>query len=157
MKNILDSLPEKSFTFNKLPSPIPPDLRPSWKIGIICLILHVLSLGNKASPKKLLTITYLLSTEERLKTLKNLEIKDLLEHKPAIRFDPSVDRAIDMGLAEQLFTLEPNKNVKLTEKGISFSKAIQKNGLLFELEKDAISHFSKKTFSERNIDILLKN
>ena len=74
----------------------------------------------------------------------------------SIRFDPSVNRAIDFGLAEGLFSLDKNKNVELTEKGRQFARKLDLNEDIFSDEKNFLRQFKKNDFSESVVDQLIR-
>lgn len=72
-----------------------------------------------------------------------------------IRFDPLLDKAISLGLAEGLFSLDSAKSVVLTQKGLLLSNMIYKDATLFVYEKEFIKHYNKSEFSDKNIDQIL--
>ena len=73
----------------------------------------------------------------------------------SIRFDPLLDRAISLGLAEGIFTLDAAKSVALTNKGTLLTNKIYKDSTLFVFEKEFIENYSKSEFSDKKIDQIL--
>lgn len=116
---LLTQKPESDPKFTYRGSPIPPEIRPIWKISIIVLMLFKLCRSKKASPKKILVICSLMSSHKKMKLL--LEDPTLNNALIEVRLDPSVDRAIDLGLGERLFVLDELKNIQLAERGGGFS------------------------------------
>lgn len=82
------------------------------------------------------------------------EVQDLFS-AVNVRFDPLVDRAIDLGLGEGIFGLEPSKSVKLSSKGQEFAKAIDADKEVFVKEKEFMGNFSKSFFTDTVIDKLI--
>ncbi|MEK9496142.1 hypothetical protein V2H77_06710 [Photorhabdus sp. P32] len=72
-----------------------------------------------------------------------------------IRFDPLLDRAISLGIAEGILELDTAKSITLTNKGDLFSKKIYKDDTMFILEKSFVENFNKLEFSDKKIDHLL--
>ncbi|HCD6033181.1 TPA: hypothetical protein NDT46_004942, partial [Enterobacter hormaechei] len=73
----------------------------------------------------------------------------------SIRFDPLLDKAISLGLAEGIFSLDAAKSVVLTDKGTLLSNKIYKDSSLFVFEKEFIENYSKSEFSDKKIDQIL--
>ena len=151
---LLTQKPEKSPKFIYRGTPIPPEIRPIWKISLIALILFKLCRAEKASPKKILVVCSLVSSHKKMKLL--VEDPTLNESQIEVRLDPSVDRAIDIGLGEKLFKLDELKNIQLTERGANFSRRIMADSELFLEEKCFMSNFNKNFFSDSFINRLLE-
>lgn len=74
----------------------------------------------------------------------------------SVRFDPSVNRAIDLGIGEGIFAIDDSKKIFLTDKGKNFVKKIDQESSVFELEKKFLSQFSKNDISETLIEKIVK-
>jgi hypothetical protein len=155
MMDIFDTPPKKTMTFNHRGTPIDPELRPLWRISIITLILFKLCSGNKANSKKIQVLYSLVASEKKRNSykssIKNPNSTSIIN----IRFDPLVDRAVDMGLGEMIFLLDDAKSIKLTEKGLAFAKRIDKDCNIFIIEKDFLSLFTKSYFNDAIINALI--
>lgn len=148
--NLLEETPEK-MTFNSTGSPVEPELRPIWRISLLAIILNKLCRGSSASLKKMQVLYSLIaSADKRSRYFSEGAFSDI-----NIRFDPLLDKAISLGLAEGLFSLDTAKSVVLTNKGTLLSKKIYKDSTLFILEKEFIENYSKSEFSDKKIDQIL--
>ncbi|MBY8291492.1 hypothetical protein KW537_14435 [Vibrio fluvialis] len=150
--DILDTAPKNGITFNYRGSHIDPELRPLWRISLLILILMKLCSGSKANSKKLQALYSLVASEKKrhFYTTDNTEQQSL-----NIRFDPLVDRAIDLGVGHYLFELDGSKSVTLTAKGAAFGKRIEKDENIFILEKSFMNNFKKSHFTDKRINSLI--
>ncbi|QDX29483.1 hypothetical protein [Dickeya poaceiphila] len=150
--DLLKVTPEK-MTFNSTGSPVEPELRPIWRISLLTIILNKLCRGSSASLKKIQVLYSLIaSADKRSRYLSEGAFSDI-----SIRFDPLLDKAISLGLAEGVFSLDTAKSVVLTNKGTLLSKKIYKDSTLFVFEKEFIENYSKSEFSDKKIDQILYN
>ncbi len=72
-----------------------------------------------------------------------------------IRFDPSLDRAIDFGIAESLLALDSANNVELTDAGTRFADRILADKEVFVTERSFLTQFKKSDFTESVIEKLV--
>ncbi|MCO1669130.1 hypothetical protein [Pseudomonas aeruginosa] len=150
--NILDTIPNR-VVFRQTGTPVEPEFRPLWRISLIALILLKLSAGNKAGVKKIQVLSSLVSSHEKRKNYFS-EFQDLFS-AVNVRFDPLVDRAINIGLGEGIFELEPSKSIKLSTRGLAFAKSIDSDEEVFAEEKEFMQNFSKPFFTDTIIDKLI--
>ena len=153
--DIFDTPPKKTMTFEYRGAPIDPELRPLWRISLISTILLKLCSGNKANSKKLQTLYSLISSQKKRQAYK----KSITEGDSStiinIRFDPLVDRAVDMGIGEKLFILDDAKSIKLSNKGLAFANKIITDNNIFTIEKEFINSFKKSHFNDNTINKLI--
>lgn len=148
--DILKETPEK-MTFNSTGSPVDPELRPIWRISLLTIILNKLCRGSSSSLKKMQVLYSLISsTDKRSRYSSEGACADI-----NIRFDPLLDKAISLGLAEGVFSLDAAKSVVLTDKGALLSNKIYNDSTLFIFEKEFIENYSKSDFSDKKIDQIL--
>lgn len=148
--DILKETPEK-MTFNSIGSPIEPELRPIWRISLLAIILKKLCRGSSANLKKMQVLYSLISSaDKRVRYFSEGAYGDI-----NIRFDPLLDKAISLGLAEGVFSLDSAKSIVLTNKGVALSNKIYKDPTLFVFEKEFIEKYSKSEFSDKKIDQIL--
>ena len=148
--DILKEIPEK-MTFNSNGSPVEPELRPIWRISLLTIILNKLCRGSSSSLKKMQVLYSLISSaDKRARYFSEGAYADI-----SIRFDPLLDKAISLGLAEGIFSLDAAKSVVLTDKGTLLSNKIYKDSSLFVFEKEFIENYSKSEFSDKKIDQIL--
>ena len=72
-----------------------------------------------------------------------------------IRFDPLVDRAVDIGVGKRILWLDEAKSIKLTDSGLAYANRIIVEKDIFMPEKAFIGHFSKSHFSDKTINKLI--
>lgn len=151
--NLLDIVPKKA-VFRQTGTPVEPELRPVWRISLIALILSLLSSGNKANIKKIQVLCSLISSADKRQQYFS-PTKDLFDNFN-LRFDPLVDRAIDLGIGEKIFELDSSKSIKLTKKGQEFAKKIESDREVFINEKGFILKFKKSFFTDEVINRLIE-
>lgn len=154
MKNLEDK--QESFTLRRIGTPIEPEMRPLWKIGLISLILHHVSRSSKASSTKILALCSVLCSKKKAPLFEQIMNGDMPVESLSVRFDPSVNRAIDLGIGEGIFAIDDSKKIFLTDKGKNFVKKIDQESSVFELEKKFLSQFSKNDISETLIEKIVK-
>ncbi|HGS4800661.1 TPA: hypothetical protein ACMDRB_000930 [Vibrio cholerae] len=150
--DILDTAPKNGITFNYLGSHLDPELRPLWRISLLILILMKLCSGNKANSKKLQALYSLVASEKKRLFYSSDSTKQQFLN---IRFDPLVDRAIDLGVGHSLFELDDSKSVVLTAKGSAFGKRVDSDKDIFILEKNFMNNFNKSHFTDKRINSLI--
>ena len=150
--DILDITPKKGITFNYRGSHLDPELRPLWRISLLILILMKLCSGNKANSKKLQALYSLVASEKKRHIYSSKRNNNVSLN---IRFDPLVDRAIDMGVGYGLFNLDDAKSIILTSKGTDFGKRVEKDSNIFIVEKDFMNKFKKSHFTDKRINSLI--
>lgn len=150
--DILDTIPKK-VVFRQRGTPIEPEMRPLWRMALISLILLNLSSGLKSGSKKIQVLCSLISSPEKMESYFSGS-KDLF-FRHNVRFDPLVDRAIDLGLAEHIFELEPSKSIKLSNKGLVFANTINADTEVFVKEKEFMKKFNKSFFTDQVIEKII--
>ena len=118
--------------FRKKNIPIPSGYRPLYKISLILLVLFYCSKGKKASLLKLQFFLWALkSVNNHEKFLSILSNQDSLN---IWGLDPTVLRAINFGVAEQLLEHQ-SSNIKLSSKGKILIEVIIQHEDVFTIEK----------------------
>ena len=150
--DILDSQPMNGIAFNYRGAPVDPELRPLWRIALIVIILFKVCSGNKANSKKIQALYALVSSDRK----RNIYIGNHHGYEMLnIRFDPLVDKAIDLGVGHGLFEIDNAKSVALTKRGISFAKRIELDVDVFIYEKDFMNKFKKSHFNDECINKMI--
>jgi hypothetical protein len=152
MKSLLANI-DVPFTFRERATPLPGDLRPAWRIGLVLLIL-LNSRGKKATLQKL----HLLSSacQHRHIRVSLLRYLDGEAQKDEIipRVDPSLNRALNLARAEGLVEIEGGKNIKLTDPvGSNQASALMKAGDFFAEEKPFLER-CKSVVTETKVEEL---
>lgn len=153
--DIFDLVPKNGLKFNHRGTPLDPELRPLWRISLLILILSKLCSGNKANSKKIQSLYSLISSEKKRNAYLLYLVGECQSESINIRFDPLVDRAIDIGVGYGFFELDSSKRICLTTKGISFEKRIESDPNLFLIEKNYMKQFKKSHFTDQVITSLI--
>lgn len=149
--DILNVIPENGLNFNYRGTPVDPEIRTVWRVSLICIVLLNLCRGNKASVKKVQVLSSLLSSKRKMDLYLNRSGNGFLN----LRFDPFVDRAINIGIGYNVFELDAAKNIKLTALGLAYAGEIFLDSEVFSLEKEFVEKFNKNHFSDNRIDRLV--
>ncbi|PHZ60674.1 hypothetical protein CRG86_007040 [Photobacterium leiognathi] len=151
--DLFDIEPQNGIKFNYRGASVDAELRPLWRISLLALILYKLCSGNKANLKKIQVLYALVSSDKKRAAYR----RGLFSSENInIRFDPLVDRAIDIGIGEKLFAIDDAKSIKLTPKGVKFAKKIDVDTNLFILESDFINAYSKSHFNDQRINNIIQ-
>lgn len=104
-RELIDSI-KAAFVFRLQPTPVPPDLRPEWKIAVLILSLSKSGWAGRMSLKKAHVLNWAVRDDSsRELFLRMMEGDRRLEDIP-VRFDPSFNRALDFAAAEGLVSLD---------------------------------------------------
>lgn len=127
------------FTFQRRPTSIPADLRPSWRIGVVLLLMRKCCRGNKSSFGRLHVLGWgVRSRATRLALTKaangNMPLDALI-----VRVEPSLNRAVDFAIGEGLIKRLPHNRLQLTPIGVAFADDIERQDGLFATEKQLIA------------------
>lgn len=92
----------RQFTFHVRKGPLPGDLRPTWRITVLCLMLLRAGRAGSMSLKKALLLNWGVRTQRTRGTLlRMIDGQRSLQDVP-VRFDPALNRALDYAAAEKL-------------------------------------------------------
>lgn len=139
--------------FKKKNEAVSPDLRPLYKIAIICLVLYLSSNKETATLMKLQLLMWTIKSPARYKAL--VEMKEG-KGIPIIRFDPSLNRALSLAVAEKIVSFNvKNGKFTLAELGKAYAIKIMKTEDLLIEEKEFL-HNIKKSISDSLVAKSLK-
>jgi hypothetical protein len=143
-------LPKKAkvVIFTERPIPVPYNYRISYKITQIALIIKFCSGTKACSIEKIHIISNSLSTKKELGKLKNY-LNEIKGEVILARFDPSINRAIDFALAENLILRQKNGLFKLTKKGSIYINEIINDKDIFLFEKVNLEDIGLKLTEEK--------
>lgn len=141
------------FEFSARPSPLAADLRPEWRLAAIALILRK-CWGERATLRQLHVLNWAVRTARSRDAFIQMLSHARRLDDPVVRFEPSLNRALALALAENLLLREPNGTIRLTEKGSRLSEEIMSVPGCLEAEKEFLSRINGKV-TQRQIDRLL--
>ena len=123
------------FMFKRRPVPVPGDLRASWKVFLVLGILHRCCRGSRSSLKRLHVLNWAVRSPDNLRALVAALEGELDPTTVLVRFDPSLNRAIDLARGYGLVESPRGDRVVLTATGMRAVAALSKaDGLAEELE-----------------------
>lgn len=138
---------KKSFYISERKEFISCDLRPTWRISLLVIILRLVGRGNKATRNKVHIANWALKNDEHIDSyLQYTEQKK--GKRPFINLDPAMDKAIDYALYSKLVSVDNNR-IQLTPDGIEAANSLIKLEV-FEVEKSTLLQL-KPALSEEKV------
>jgi hypothetical protein len=122
-----EDLSDVSFDFTKLPTPIPAGLRPLRRIALL-LLLVAKSHGAGASWKGLQLLSWTVRDQRHADLLIALRENRDIPDRPVVRFEPILDRAIDLAVGLGLLEVKTSRALRLTEAGREVLKGVIESG-----------------------------
>lgn len=140
--------------FTSRPDPVPYNYRITYKVAQICLILHMLVKNGGCSFVKMQMVSTALTSSYDMNQLMLFANGDLPDYS-IIKFDPSVNYAIQYALVEGLMITQKDGKLKLTDRGKQYCEAIMEDTNLLLSEKKELQQLVGKV-SEKEILSLVK-
>lgn len=148
----LNKILNQPFTFARRSQLIPGELRPIWKVSLILLIFGILAKSNKCSLKKLHIANWVTKSEDHIDELKTWST-NTTAIRPDIRIEPSLDRAIELMVGDNLL-IKTNGKLEVTKLGLELFKRLDEADVL-KVEKDSLLAV-KKIMTEANVERIFK-
>ncbi|MDB5386696.1 MAG: hypothetical protein JWM11_2342 [Planctomycetaceae bacterium] len=150
------------FTFRVRPIPVPSSLRPVRRISFLVLLFNQ-CFGHKSTMLQLQVLNWAIrNTENRAQFTRFLE-GPILPGEVVVRFDPSLTRAVEFALAENLIEPAAGKAestdvpaalpLQLAEKGKAMVARLNKYEDIFVIEKQFLNSLGGK-LTRNTIDAL---
>lgn len=131
------NLIKEGIVFDAKPDAIPFNYRISYKVSLICMIIKVCCGRRGCSLVKMHMIATAVSDrkyEEKLKRYLQTQIPGTF----VIRFEPSLNRALEYALADGFIAQQVNGTYKLIDRGKVLVKEIQNDDAIFRYEKKVL-------------------
>lgn len=109
------------FRFSERPSPVLPRHRMAWGISLVALMLILCSRGQKASLQKLHVLNWAVRNEQNRATFRKFLGGIVPPGAMLVRYEPSLNRAIDFAAGEGLLDILDNGTIRLTSAGRRFA------------------------------------
>lgn len=116
---------DSPWTFSRRPSPLPADLRPAWRITVIVLALRRCCLGGKSSLARLHVLNWGVRTQLGRRNLLRAVENDIAPEALILRFEPSLNRALDLAQGLRLIAAPSGDRVHLTPVGRELVAAVE--------------------------------
>jgi len=142
------------FLFRRRPVALPADLRPSWRIGLILLLLKVCCRRGRSTLTRLHALSWGIRAEQTRSALLAVVTGSLAHNGDVIvRFDPALNRAVDFALGEQLIRRCGGSRIELAPKGDALATALEAAEEAYQTEKIFMREIKQK-FTEGLVDQL---
>ena len=123
------------FVFRRRPVSLPADLRPGWRIGLVLLLLRLCSRRGRSSLTRLQTLSWAVRTENTRAALRRVLAGVIAPDDIVVRFDPTLNRALDFALGEGLLRRCGGNRIELSPKGVQLADALAQDESAFRSEK----------------------
>ena len=136
-----EELLKNGIVFDAKPDAVPYNYRISYKVSIICLLLHKCCGRRGCSLIKMHIIASALTDSqfyEKLMRFLNANLRSEL----IVRFDPALNRALEYALSDELIVQQRNGTYKLTGKGKELAKNINDDKEVLKNEKTILEDIS---------------
>jgi hypothetical protein len=141
------------YEFVRQTDPIPASLRPQRRLALLLLLVDKCRSG-KASWKTLHLLSWTVQSPDRVALIMALRAGQDLPDRPVIRFEPALDRAIDLARGLGLLRRNANGTYEMTKEGVQGLTEINSTPVL-ELEKAALRDLGR-SFSAAEVGRLLE-
>ena len=139
--------------FTRRADPVSPDFRPERRIAV-CLLIVEKSRAGKATWKAMHVLSWALQSSKREEMLTNLRDGAGLLDVPLVRFEPALDRALDLAVGLGFLTRDGAGPFELTTTGRKALDEVRGSGVL-EREVAALAAVNGKV-SNRDVERLLE-
>lgn len=138
---LFPELRDRPYSFKHAGTAIPADRRPTWRIGLLVLLLSECSRGKKSSFIRLQALDWSVRLESGKQAMLSFLESKIASNIP-VRFDPAALRAIHFGVGFECFEFD-GRVVKLAPTGLQLAEDIRKNDL-YTSERNFMESIGKK-------------
>ncbi|MDH1679855.1 hypothetical protein [Comamonas aquatica] len=142
---------DAAFIFRRRPVALPGDLRPTWRIGLLVLLLSQCCRQQRSSLTRMHVLNWAARSEVNHADLTALIAGRLPPDQLIVRFDPACNRAIDFAIGEGLLKRVDGSRIELTESGKALAEEISKDSEVYVTEKKLAGAIKQKV-SETLVD-----
>jgi hypothetical protein len=135
-------------TFRRRPIAIPGDLRPHWQIGVILLMLWKCGRKAKASLQKIHILNWAVRDFGRQRYLLGYLDGEVGPEDVIVRYEPGLDRALRLAVAEGLVAVVGTNQLQLTPKGSAVAQQIEAGDCL-RSEKNFLGELGAQATEKR--------
>lgn len=121
--------------FHSRPAAVAADLRPTWRIGAIVLLLSKCCRNQRTSLTRLHVLSWALLSDSGRQQLSAASQGMLAPDSLVVRFEPFLNQAVDYAVGEQLIRRNGGDRIELTERGAALANDIQQVADIFVAEK----------------------
>lgn len=121
----LERLLRTDFQFRERGRSLPPEMRASWRLSMLLLVIAVGTPRGDCSPKRLHLLNWSLMSSGRREQLRRVLSFREPTYGLLIRMDPALDRAVTLAVGEGLVEHKTTGKLKITESGRDVVAAIE--------------------------------
>ncbi len=144
------------FMFRSRAIAIPPDLRPSWRAGLVLLILRNCCRDGRSSFARLHVLNWASRTRENQVALLGLLNHESKPENVVVRIEPALNRAVDLASGARLVDIVGGDRVELTDKGTIAATRIEASQNIFEIERKYLTQLGRSV-TESVVDRLFSS
>lgn len=130
------------FDFSPQPDPIPAALRPERRIPLT-LLLVAKSHGSGVNWKGLQVLNWAIRDSQHMDLLISLLNGSDIPDRPVVRFEPALDRTIDLAVGLGLLTQKPSRAFQLTPSGRQVVEQLEQSNA-FVSERQLLARLRRK-------------
>jgi hypothetical protein len=139
--------------FSRRPVDISGDLRPTWRVGLLVLLMKLCCRQGKVRFRQLHVLNWGIRSRENRETLEGAIQGQVALDSLLVRIEPSLNRAVDLAIGEGLIKRNSGDQLQLTDKGLVLADAIEQDDNVLHPEKEFMARIRKKV-SEAFVDDL---
>jgi hypothetical protein len=152
--SLLDTILDGPFALTPRPEPLPGDLRLSWGIALVVLMLGA-SRGTRASLQKLHFLAHSIRTRETRLEIQQVFARSRRSSDILVRVEPWLNRALAFAKGAKLIEMEGGRSAVLAERGRRMLDALHKDGAILSEEKRFLQDIRKHA-TETNIEKIMR-
>lgn len=132
--SLLERVLERPFEFHERPVPTPAEYRPKWRTALVVLLTGACH-GRRASWHQLHVLSWASRSRANQAAFERLKAGQAQLGDTVVRYDPALDRAIDLSLFNGLLERRSGDVLGLAPRGLAALKELQDADVLM-MEKD---------------------
>jgi hypothetical protein len=140
---MLEAALERPFNFGERPVPVPAEYRPTWRTPMVVLMVGACH-GKRASWHQLHVLNWASRSIENQAAFERLRSGEARLEDAVVRYDPSLDRAIDLALFSGVLERRSGEALGLTARGSVALSQLQGLDVLVS-EKDFLGRIAPVT------------
>ena len=144
--DVLTQVGDSAVTFVRRPTPIPGDLRPQWRVGLL-LLLFDSCYGRTATPQQLHILDWVARDSHLHNDFSSMLHGERTVGDRFVRIDPALTRAVNFASACGLIARDGSTRTRRTELGVEIVAEISRDKELYTSERSFLSSLPRKLSS----------
>lgn len=135
LETLPDAILESAFVFRKRPIAVDPDLRPLRRVTMLLLLIEACR-GRVANLEQLHVLDWAVRTPATRRTLIEFLTGQRSPETAIVRFDPTLDRAVSLGVGAKLLNVSLKEPQAASTPDYRIELTVDGTAALTELERD---------------------